>query len=243
MIRALNLTKRFGAIQAVNGVEFEARDGQITGLLGPNGAGKTTTMRLIYGLTKPDSGEVLVDGLSPSLAPNQVRARLGVVPDTRGLYPRLTAREHVRYFAQLQGLPRATLEQRVLQVIADLKMEPLADRPVYGFSQGERAKVAIARALVHDPQNLLLDEPTNGLDVMATRQMREVIRGFKQDGRCVVFSSHIMQEVAELCDYVVVISGGKVVMSGEPSELVRRTQSSSLEEAFVRAIGHEEGLG
>ncbi|MCA9627356.1 MAG: ATP-binding cassette domain-containing protein [Myxococcales bacterium] len=242
MIRVSQLDKRFGAVHAVAGVSFEARDGEITGLLGPNGAGKTTTLRMLYGLTRPDTGEATIDGIDVASDPRAAQQRLGVVPDQRGLYPRLTAQEHIDYFGALQGLDGESLRSRREELLDELDMRSIANRRVQGFSQGERAKVAIARALIHGPQNLVLDEPTNGLDVMATRSMRTVIKNLKTRGRCIVFSSHIMQEVAELCDRVVVIAHGRVVATGTPGELRERTQASSLEDAFVSAIGSAEGL-
>ncbi|MEZ4369254.1 MAG: ATP-binding cassette domain-containing protein [Polyangiaceae bacterium] len=243
MIQVSQLDKRFGAIHAVAGVSFQAADGEITGLLGPNGAGKTTTLRMLYGLTQADSGSATIDGIDIARAPREAQQRLGVVPDQRGLYPRLTAREHIHYFGSLQGLSGESLDARIEALLDELDMRSLADRRVQGFSQGERAKVAIARALIHAPQNLILDEPTNGLDVMATRSMRSVIRDLKRQGRCVVFSSHIMQEVAELCDRVVVIARGRVVATGTPAALLEHAGTSSLEDAFVAAIGSAEGLG
>ncbi|MGE0325083.1 MAG: ATP-binding cassette domain-containing protein [Polyangiaceae bacterium] len=243
MIQVSQLDKRFGAIHAVAGVSFQAADGEITGLLGPNGAGKTTTLRMLYGLTQADSGSATIDGVDISRAPREAQQRLGVVPDQRGLYPRLTAREHIHYFGSLQGLAGESLDTRIEALLDELDMRSLADRRVQGFSQGERAKVAIARALIHAPQNLILDEPTNGLDVMATRSMRSVIRDLKRQGRCVVFSSHIMQEVAELCDRVVVIARGRVVATGTPTALLEHAGTSNLEDAFVAAIGSAEGLG
>lgn len=243
MIQVSQLDKRFGEVHAVAGVSFEAADGQITGLLGPNGAGKTTTLRMLYGLTRADSGSATIDGIDVLKDPRSAQQRLGVVPDQRGLYPRLTAREHIHYFGSLQGLTREALDARIEELLDELDMRSIAGRRVQGFSQGERAKVAIARALIHGPQNLILDEPTNGLDVMATRSMRQVIRGLRERGRCVVFSSHIMQEVTELCDRVVVIAHGRVVATGTPSELLERANTQSLEDAFVSAIGSAEGLG
>jgi len=243
VIQVDQLDKRFGSVRAVKSVSFQAADGEITGLLGPNGAGKTTTLRMLYGLTKPDGGRALVDGYDVGTHPRQAQRRLGVVPDARGLYPRLTAREHIRYFGELHGVASESLDARIQSLISELDMGAIAERRVHGFSQGERAKVAIARALIHEPQNLVLDEPTNGLDVMATRAMRSVIRGLREGGRCVVFSSHIMQEVSELCDRVVVVAGGRVVAAGTPAELITQANAHSLEEAFVSAIGSAEGLG
>jgi sodium transport system ATP-binding protein len=242
MIEASGLCKSFGAIRAVDGVSFTARDGEITGLLGPNGAGKTTTLRMLYTLMKPDSGSVRVDGIDAAEDPMAVRRRLGVLPDARGLYKRLTARENIDYFARLQGLDAATARARADALIAALGMADIADRRTEGFSQGQRVKTAIARALVHAPGNVILDEPTNGLDVMATRAMRTFMRRLSAEGRCVLFSSHIMQEVAALCDRIVVIARGRVVADASPAALLAETGAASLEDAFVEVIGSEEGL-
>jgi len=233
---------RTGVVRAVDGVSFTARDGEITGLLGPNGAGKTTTLRVLYTLMQPDSGRVLVDGIDAAARPDDVRRRLGVLPDARGLYKRLTARENIAYFGRLQGLDETTISTRTATLVDALGMEEFIDRRTEGFSQGQRTKTAIARALVHDPRNVLLDEPTNGLDVMTTRAMRGFLRGLKAEGRCVLFSSHVMQEVAALCDRVVVIAHGRVVAQGAPEELRAQTGRASLEDAFVQVIGSEEGL-
>jgi len=242
MIEVHDLHKAFGAVKAVNGVSFAARDGEITGLLGPNGAGKTTTLRMLYTLMKPDAGNVLIDGMDVEHDAPAVRRRLGVLPDARGLYKRLTARENIDYFARLQGLDTATRRARSEALIEALDMADIADRRTEGFSQGQRVKTAIARALVHDPRNVILDEPTNGLDVMATRAMRTFMRRLKDEGRCVLFSSHIMQEVAALCDRIVVIARGRVVADESPAVLLAQTGAASLEDAFVAIIGSEEGL-
>ena len=242
MIDARKLHKRFGKVTAVEEVSFRAEDGVVTGLLGPNGAGKTTTLRMLYTLVRPDSGHASVDGHDVVTDPLQVRRRLGVLPDARGLYPRLTPREHARYFGRLHGLAGAALEARVEELVALLEMGDIADRRAEGFSQGERMKVALLRALVHGPQNVLLDEPTNGLDVMSTRAVRTLILRLKAEGRCVVFSSHVMQEVAALCDRIVVVAHGRVVAEGSPDELRARTGMDNLEEAFVSVIGSDQGL-
>jgi sodium transport system ATP-binding protein len=242
MIEVKDLHKAFGAVKAVDGVGFAARDGQITGLLGPNGAGKTTTLRMLYTLMAPDSGKVLVDGIDAAADALAVRRRLGVLPDARGLYKRLTARENIDYFARLQGLPEDELRTRREALIEALDMADIADRRTEGFSQGQRVKTAIARALVHDPRNVILDEPTNGLDVMATRALRQFMLKLKAEGRCVLFSSHIMQEVAALCDRIVVIAHGRVVADETPDALREQTGEANLEEAFVKLIGSEEGL-
>ena len=246
MIRAEGLRKAFrtrgGVVQAVDGLGFEAPDGQITGLLGPNGAGKTTTLRMLYTLMAPDAGRVLVDGVDPARDPARVRASLGVLPDARGIYKRLTARENVRYFGELHGLAPEAIAARTSRLVAALGMEEFVDRRAEGFSQGQRTKTAIARALVHDPRNVVLDEPTNGLDVMTTRSLRRFLLDLRAEGRCVLLSSHIMQEVVKLCDRIVVIAHGRVVAHGTAGELQESTGCASLEDAFVEAIGSDEGL-
>ena len=237
MIEVQQLHKAFGGKIAVQDVTFSARDGQITGLLGPNGAGKTTTLRMLYTLLKPDRGRITVDGVDAALQPLEVRRRLGVLPDARGLYKRLTARENIAYFAQLHGLDAQLIRRRSDALIETLAMQDIAERRVEGFSQGERVKTAIARALVHDPRHIVLDEPSNGLDVIATRSLRDFLRQLKAQGRCVLFSTHIMQEVAALCDRIVIIAAGRVVADGTAAELRELAGEDSLEEAFVKIIG------
>lgn len=242
MIEVRDLHKAFGTVRAVNGVNFTARDGEITGLLGPNGAGKTTTLRMLYTLMRPDAGQVLVDGMDAYQDALAVRRRLGVLPDARGLYKRLTAAENIDYFGRLHGMSSDLLARRREVLIDALEMRDIADRRTEGFSQGQRVKTAIARALIHDPRNVLLDEPTNGLDVMATRAMRRFMRQLRDEGRCVLFSSHIMQEVAALCDRIVVIAQGRVVADETPAALLAQTGQATLEDAFVAIIGTDEGL-
>ena len=246
MIEVHDLLKTFrtkqGVVRAVDGVSFTAKDGEITGLLGPNGAGKTTTLRMLYTLMKPERGAMKVDGIDVAADPDSVRRRLAVLPDARGVYKRLTARENIEYFGRLHGLDEATIARRCDALIDALEMRDFADRATEGFSQGQRTKTAIARALIHDPNNVILDEPTNGLDVMATRAMREFLKRLKREGRCVLFSSHIMQEVAALCDRIVVIARGRVVADATPEALRAQTGATNLEDAFVKLIGSEEGL-
>ena len=241
MLTITDARKKFGNVTAVDGVSFVAQDGAITGLLGPNGAGKTTTLRMLYAVMKPDSGEVRVDNVDAVAAPQDAQARLGVLPDGFGLYPRLTAREHLDYFGELQGIDGDRLSKRTEELIDLLDMRGIADRRTGGFSHGERTKVALARAIVHDPQNVLLDEPTNGLDVMSTRAVRAIVRSLRDAGRCVLFSSHVMQEVSALCDSIVVIASGRVVAQGTPDELRRQTGYENLEDAFVALTGLERG--
>jgi sodium transport system ATP-binding protein len=239
MIEAKGLHKSFGSVNAVQDVSFVARDGEITGLLGPNGAGKTTTLRMLYTLMKPQSGEVCVDGLNASTHAIDVRKRLGVLPDARGLYKRLTARENIEYYGRLQGLPTDVIEARINKLIELLEMKDIAHRYTEGFSQGQRVKTAIGRALIHDPRNIILDEPTNGLDVMATRSLREFLKTLRAEGRCVLFSTHIMQEVAALCDRIVIIAHGRVVAQGTAESLREQAGEANLEDAFVKLIGEE----
>lgn len=242
MIEVHQLRKSFGEVQAVKDVSFSAPNGMITGLLGPNGAGKSTTMRMIAGVLNPDAGRALVDDVNVQEHRLQAQKKLGVLPDKRGLYQRLTSRENIAYYGQLRDMHGATLRQRVDYLLDLLDMTDIADRRTEGFSTGQKVKVAIARALVHDPPNMMLDEPTVGLDVMSTRAMRQVIRQLRIEGHTVLFSSHIMQEVASLCDNIVIIARGRVVAQGSADDLRRQTGESDLEDAFVSIIGTEEGL-
>ena len=242
MIVVNQLYKSFGEVKAVNGVSFEARDGEITGLLGPNGAGKTTTLRMLYSLLPPDAGEIRIDGLDPTQDGMAIKRTMGVVPDGRGLYTRLTARENIRYYGELHGMKRSDINQRIIELTKTLDMGDFIERRTEGFSQGQRVKVAIARAMIHEPQTVLMDEPSNGLDVMSTRALREYIRSLKHDGHSVVLSTHIMQEVAALCDRIVIIAKGEVAADGTAEQLLERSGCDSLEDAFVELIGTEEGL-
>ena len=242
MIQVQGLSKSFGKVLAVQNVSFTALNGQITGLLGPNGAGKSTTLRMLYTLLKPESGIALIDGFDITRDPVRVQNRIGVLADARGLYERLTTRENIRYYGRLHGLEGDPLESQIEKLLSLLDMQSIADRKTAGFSTGEKLKVAIARALVHNPPNVLLDEPTNGLDVMSTRAMRQFILRLRDEGKCVLFTSHVMQEVAALCDQIVIISGGVVSAIGSPDDLRRQTGQANLEDAFVAAIGSEEGL-
>jgi sodium transport system ATP-binding protein len=242
MIEVRNLYKSFGEVKAVNGVSFTAHNGQITGLLGPNGAGKTTTLRMLYSLLPPDSGEIRIDGLDPTRDAMEIKRTLGVVPDSRGLYSRLTARENISYYGELHGMDRQTIRARIEELEQTLDMSDFIDRRTEGFSQGQRVKVAIARAMIHQPQTVLMDEPSNGLDVMSTRALRDYVRGLRKAGHSVVLSTHIMQEVAALCDRIVIIAKGEVAADGTARELLDKSGCDSLEDAFVKLIGSEEGL-
>jgi sodium transport system ATP-binding protein len=242
MIEATGLQKHFGHVTAVRDVSLRAMDGRITGLLGPNGAGKSTTLRMLYTVIAPESGDALIDGVSIVNQPLEARRRMGVLPHNAGIYPHLTARENIEYFGSLHGLSRKESAARTVELVTLLEMDEFADRSAKGFSQGQRVKTALARALIHRPRNILLDEPTNGLDVMAVRSLRRLLAKLRDDGHCVLLSSHVMQEVGALCNDVVVIAHGTVVASGTPEELRQQTGESSLEDAFVRLIGTGEGL-
>ena len=242
MIVVKNLRKSFGDVKAVNDVSFEARDGEITGLLGPNGAGKTTTLRMLYSLLPPDEGEIRIDGLDPTRHAMAIKRTLGVVPDSRGLYTRMSARENIAYYGKLHSMSGKDITSRIAELVETLDMADFIERRTEGFSQGQRVKVAIARAMVHRPQTVLLDEPSNGLDVMSTRALRRYILSLKDAGHSVILSTHIMQEVAALCDRIIIIADGRIAADGSAQELLEKSGCDSLEDAFVRLIGSEEGL-
>jgi sodium transport system ATP-binding protein len=248
MIEVRELQKIFGhkgkgEKVAVSSVSFTALDGKVTGLLGPNGAGKTTTLRMLSTLIEPTSGSARIDGHDIERDKMQVKRCIGMLSDARGLYTRLTARENIRYYGNLRGLGGATLDAAIDSIADVIDMQDLLNRRTDGFSQGERMKVAIARALIHEPRNVILDEPTNGLDVMTTRSLRGLIRRLRDGGKCVVFSSHIMQEVSALCDDIVIISHGRVIAQGDAPALLALSGKSSLEEAFVALVGEQESAG
>ena len=242
MIEANHLSKRFGRIDAVRDVSFVARDGEITGILGANGAGKSTCLRMLYGVLAPDSGQASIDGIDIRGETSKARAHLGVLPHAAGLYGNLTARENIQYFGSLQGVGNTLLKMRIAKLARALGMENFLDRRAKGFSQGQRIKVALARALVHDPGNIVLDEPTNGLDVMAIRNLREMLLDLKAQGRCVLFSSHVMQEVAALCDRVVIIGHGRVLADATVESIRESSGAASLEDAFLQVLGDSEGV-
>ena len=241
-IEARNLVKTYKNKAAVRDLSLSVRPGVLYAFLGPNGAGKSTTLRMLYTLLKPDSGSAQVDGFDVRQSPLEVQRRIGVLADARGLYSRLTSRENIRYYGRLHGLEGDALEKQIDSLISLLDMQSIMDRRTDGFSTGEKLKVAIARTLVHNPKNVLLDEPTNGLDVMSTRAMRQFILRLREEGKCVVFTSHIMQEVAALCDQIVIISNGQVSATGSPDDLRKQTNRENLEDAFVAVIGSDEGL-
>ena len=254
MIEVTNLCKSFGGVKkglfrkqenpviALDGLSFTANDGEITGILGPNGAGKTTCLRTLYGLLKADGGSATIDGINVVDNPLGARARLGIFPDKFGLYERLTAYEQIDYFASIHGLQGDAKHQAIETVINDLEMTELAHRKTLGFSQGQRMKVTLAQALVHQPKNFVLDEPTRGLDVMSPRVLRPYLARFKDKGHCILFSSHVMQEVAALCDRVIIVANGKLAAQGTPKELCELAGETNLEEAFVKIIGSDEGV-
>lgn len=236
MIEVRSLYKSFGEITAVRNITFAARNGKVTGLLGPNGAGKSTTLRILYGLLTQDAGDALIDGVEIKSDRLLAQRKIGVLPDSHGLYIRLTAREHIHYFGRLHNIDMDLLEARTNELIKLLNMEAIADRRVEGFSQGERMKVCLARSLIHDPPNVLLDEPTNGLDVMTTRTVREIITELKQRNIAVLFSSHLMHEVSRLCDHIIIVSEGSVVASGTTDEIRAIAREDNLEDAFVKLV-------
>lgn len=242
MIRVHDVRKAFGKTAAVNGVSFDVPNGSITALLGPNGAGKTTTIRSITGLVRPDTGRVDVDGVHVAAQPIAARARLGVVPEHIGVYDHLTVREHLEYSADLQGIGAGMRLARVERLLAQLGLVHLASRLAGSLSLGERRRLALARALIHEPTNLVFDEPTNGLDVMSAREVRREIARLAASGCAILVSTHVMPEVVALCTRVVVMAAGTVIATGTPAELLLTTGCATLEDAFVQIIGSEEGL-
>ena len=235
MIEVRGLAKSFGDLRVVEDASFVAQDGEITGLIGPNGAGKTTMFRLIATVLHPDRGATLVDGIDAQQHTLAARRRIGVLPDVRGLYTRLTAREHLRYFGELHGIPKRELAARIDTLVDTLRMEDFIDRRARGFSRGQQMKVALGRALVHEPHNVMLDEPTNGLDVATSRAVRDLLRRLRDEGRCILLTSHIMQEVGALADRIVILANGHIVLQGTPAELRRATGLHDLEELFMAA--------
>jgi sodium transport system ATP-binding protein len=242
MIEVQEVRKQFGAVKALGGVSFTARDGQITALLGPNGAGKTTLLRTLVGLLRRDHGTIAIDGVDPEKDPLAVRRNIGFLTDQFGLYERLSTREFLTYFGELNGMAAPDLRRRIDEVCALLGMDDILERRAKGFSQGQRIKVALARTLLHRPRHLLLDEPSRGLDVMSTRALRHALAALRADGCCVIMATHVMQEVTQLCDDVIVIAKGHTVAQGSPEDLCRRTGIANLEDAFVSLVGTEEGI-
>src|SRR5579859_6208714 len=243
MIEATGLSKRFGSIEAAKDVSFVARDGEITGMLGANGAGKSTCLRMLYGVLTPDGGRACVDGIDIRGETSKARAHLGVLPHAAGLYGNLTGRENIHYFGSLQGIAGDRLRSRTAELSRILGMESFIERRAKGFSQGQRIKVALARALVHDPGNIGLDEPTNALDLTAIRNWRDMLLELKAQGRCVLFSAHVMQEVAALCDRVIIIGHGRVLADATVQSIQDQNGAASLEDAFLQVSGGAGGLG
>ncbi len=242
MISVDKVSKRFGQVQALDGISFTAEAGSITALLGPNGAGKSTCLRTLYGLLKPDHGQVSIGGLAVASSPQAARGRLGIVTDDFGLYERLNPRDHLRYFGKLHGMRGSALERAIDAVLGDLGLEQVAERACKGFSAGQRIKVALARALLHHPDVLILDEPTRGLDVMSTRAVRDALLRARARGAAVLLSTHVMQEAAAICDRVVIMAAGRVRYAGDLPTLARQTGSAQLEQAFINVIGSDEGI-
>lgn len=242
MIEVKNLCKKFGKVIAVDGISLQANNGSITGLLGPNGAGKTTTLRTLYGLQKPGQGQAFIDGIDVSKDIVTAAAKMGVFPDSIGLYDRLTTREHLEFYGEMHGLFGKELKQAIKRTQNYFDIEELLDRKCKGFSHGQQMKVALSRALIHNPQNLILDEPTNGLDVMSIRMLRTLLKRLRDEGKCILFSSHVMQEVSALCDHIYIMAKGKVVAQGTPEELCKQAGKETLEDAFVSLIGTDEGI-
>jgi sodium transport system ATP-binding protein len=242
MIEVHEVRKQFGDVKALGEVSFTAQNGQITALLGPNGAGKTTLLRTLVGLLKRDHGTISVDGVDPEKQPLLVRAKIGFLTDQFGLYERLSTREYLRYFGELNGMSGALLNRRIDEVSALLAMDDILERRSKGFSQGQRIKVAMARTLLHRPRHLLLDEPSRGLDVMSTRALRHALAALRDEGCCVIMATHVMQEVTHLCDDVIVIARGHTVAQGSPQQLCERTGIANLEDAFVSLVGSDEGI-
>lgn len=243
MIQIENMSKRFGDVVAVDDLSLNAADGRITGLLGPNGAGKTTTLRALYGLQKPDTGRIAIDGIDVGKDQLQAFQRMGIFPDSIGLYDRLTTREHLQFYGRMHGLRGSELEAAIERTRAYFLSDDLLDRRCKGFSHGQQMKVALSRALIHHPRNLVLDEPTNGLDVMSIRLLRTLLRRLRdEEGQCILFSSHVMQEVSALCDHIYIMASGKVVAQGTPDQLCSEAGEENLEDAFIKLLGTEEGI-
>ena len=221
---------------AVSDVSFTAANGSITGLLGSNGAGKSTTLRILATLMQPDAGNASIDGFDIIKSRLDVRQTIGFMPHNAGIYPRLTARENIQYYAHICNVAREQSDRRIDQLIQLLDMGSFIDRRAEGFSQGQRTKVGLARALVHSPRTLMLDEPTNGLDVIATRGLREIIKQLAEDGHCVLFSSHIMQEVEALCDHIAIITDGRIAMEDSLQGILSTTRQNNLEDAFIHVV-------
>jgi sodium transport system ATP-binding protein len=232
-----SLIKRFGATAAVDGLSFQVASGEIYGLLGPNGAGKTTTLRVLAGLLVPTAGAARVAGVDVATEPLVVRRRLGFLTNTTGLYPRLTGTELLGYFARLHGLDREGAAARIETLSRALELGPFIGRRSESLSTGERQRLSIARAVLHDPDVLILDEPTAGLDVLASRFLRDFVRAERERGKAIVFSTHYLAEAELLCDRIGLLHRGRLLAEGTPGALrAAAGDAPSLEEAFLRLV-------
>jgi sodium transport system ATP-binding protein len=240
MIEVKQVFKTFGDFTAVNGLSFAVGRGEVVGMLGENGAGKTTTLRMIATVLKPTRGEIVVDGMNTVQQAAEVRKRIGILfGGETGLYDRLTARENIAYFGRLYGLERREIEKRTKELAERFGMTGYLDKRVGGFSKGMKQKTAIARALVHDPSVVLFDEPTSGLDITSANVIRQLIREFQEEGRTVIFSSHIMSEVERLCDRVVILHRGTLKYNGTLDALYEQSGSRDLDRIFMEMVGEE----
>ena len=233
-VKVDRLEKTLGKNKVLRGISLEAESGEIFGLLGPNGAGKTTTLRIVCTLLAPDTGSVEVLGFDTRSAPEDVRRRVGVVTADIGVYPRLSARENITYFAELSGVADGEISQRVASVLERLDMVSFADQRAESLSSGQKQKVAIARAIVHDPAVLMFDEPTSNLDVLASREIRNFMVESRERGKCVIFSTHVLHDAERLCDRITILHEGTVVATGPTAEV--RGAHRDLEDAFLELV-------
>lgn len=242
MIETRDLCKNFkdkkrGVVKAVDHVNFNCKAGEVYGLLGPNGAGKTTTLRIISTALKPTSGTALINGVDVSKEPQKVREQIGFLSGNTGLYGRLTAREMVAYFGKLYGMDDGLVARRTQELFSLLDMNKFADSRNEKLSTGMKQKVSIVRSVLHDPPVMVFDEPTSGLDVMSSRTIVDFIKKCRDDGKCVIFSTHIMSEAMRLCDRVAIIHNGRIYKEGTVNRLLEETQTNNLEDAFIKIVG------
>lgn len=237
MIEVRLLAKHFGAVEALRGVSFECKDGEVFGLLGPNGAGKTTCLRVLSTVLKPTSGTATLGGFDLIKEAGRVRSLIGVLPANAGLYGRLSPRENLRYFGELYGMSGKPLQNRIDLLLDRLGMTDVRDRKMEGFSSGMQQKVALARAIVHDPPVIFLDEPTDGLDVPTARTVYELVEELRCSGKCIVFSTHRMEEAERLCSHIGIIAGGLMRAFGTVEALRRQAGTEDMEEVFIRLAG------
>jgi len=239
MIEVENLSKKFPGVLAVDGISFRVNQGEVFGLLGPNGAGKTTTLRMVLSILAPSSGRIRVDGIDVQTAPLQARARIGCVLEDNGVYDRMTAEENVAFFGQLYGLDRQRLSSRIEELFGVLEMKEFARRRAGTFSKGMKQKVAVARALVADPPVLIMDEPTAGLDVPTQRLILDLLKGYRRQGKTILYSTHIMSEAEDICDRVAIIDRGRIRAIGTLPELKEQTRRAHLEDVFLQLVRTE----